>query len=292
MLGAERGYSPGPTLSPIDSPRAPRWLAPVLAALALVLVVGAVAFAVSRARDGGSNRDTAGVAPLATVNATQPSSAQPTAAGAGAAVTPTSAPADDAGAPTSAAATEAPASTAAGGSSTGGSSTGGSSSATNARALLPGASDLPAGFVRTEDDSRTQDQVANNLPDPEEAAANLDAWGWQQNAYRTFAIPADQATDPAATNFVNISVHRFADADGASQALSYFADAVISAQGLERIDVDQVGDESIALKGSPDGANLVVLYLRSGDYLIRIGGSSPQGDPTDDVVAVAKKIIG
>src|SRR4029079_8438871 len=117
---------------------------------------------------------------------------------------------------------------------------------------------LPDGFARTEDDKRTLDQVVASFANPDEATQLLPEWGWEENAYRTFQIPADGNADPNATSFINVSVNRFADEDGAANAMSYFVDAVVAAQGLEAFDVDQVGDATIALKGSPDGANLTV----------------------------------
>ncbi len=267
---------------PIDHPRLPRWIAPLFAAVALVVVIGAVAFAISHARNRGSNQNpnlAAAITPTAVAAA-----AGPTVPATKTAAEPTPKPAKT----TEAAAPTEPEPTA----TRKVANTADDSDDASARSLLPALSDLPAGFERTEDDRRTLEMVVSGFNDPDEATQLLQEWGWEQNSYRTFQIPSGANLDPNATSFINVSVHRFADGDGASNALSYFVDAVIAAQGLATFDVDPIGDETVALKGSPDGANLTVVYVRSGRFLIRIGGSSIQGDPTQDVLDLAKKIVG
>jgi len=156
--------------------------------------------------------------------------------------------------------------------------------------LLPTVEDVPAGWVSTVDGDRPEAEVAGSFGDPDDAATKLEAWGWRQNLYITFEDPnADLATD--ATNYLAVSIHRFRDAAAAAEALPYFADAVVAAQGLSAIEVDPVGDAVRALRGNPEGtANLVVVYAQDGPFLIRIGGSSPTGDPTDDALALARLI--
>ena len=158
--------------------------------------------------------------------------------------------------------------------------------------LLPTVEDVPPGFVVTDEGERAEDVVAASFGEAEaaDAAARLAEWGWRQNLYRTFEdVNADPATD--ATNYLEISLHRFRDAAAAGEALPYFAAAVIG-QGLTELGVDPVGDQALALAGNPTGgANLVVVYVQDGPVLIRIGGSSPAGDPTDDVVALARQIV-
>ncbi len=161
--------------------------------------------------------------------------------------------------------------------------------------MLPTVEDLPenllAGFVVTQDDERTLDQVAASLGDPAETTPLLEEWGWRQNLFRTFENPGAEIPEDA-TNYVDVSLHRFGNAESTGEALDYFSDAVVAAQGLSEIRVDRVGDEVRALSGNPEGtANLVVLYVRDGPTLIRIGGSSPAGDPTEDVLALAREVV-
>jgi hypothetical protein len=253
-------------------------MGPLVAALALVIVIGAVAFAISRARGGDDQRDnTAASVPTPTAVAAAATTDEPTESG----EEPTARPTRTAAAEGEA---EPTATRRASGSSD-------SSDAASARSLLPGLSDLPEAFERTEDDRRTLEQVVAGFGDPDEASQLLQEWGWEENAYRTFQIPAGADLDPNATSFINVSVHRFGDEEGAASAMAYFVDAVVAAQGLEEFAVDPIGDDTVALQGSPDGANLTVIYVLWGNFLIRIGGSSVQGDPSQAVLDLATSIL-
>jgi hypothetical protein len=284
------GYSPGPALTPIDGGPLAKILGPLLALILLAAVVGGIVFGVLKILDGDDGRDPNGGNQLAAGSPT--TSAQ---------VVGTESPTEEAGA------TEAPSDS----DKTPDPTKEGEAATTEEAeakptktkkpeptdepasgvSLLPTTGDLPDGFERTENDRRTEDAVAASFSDPDEATQKLDEWGWTENVYRTFEIPEDKGPDSTTTTFINISIHYFSENGGSRKALSYFADSVIAAQGLEEIEVDKIGQETRALKGSPDGTNLVVLYIRSGNYLIRIGGSSPEGDPTQDVIALGEKIV-
>ncbi len=157
-------------------------------------------------------------------------------------------------------------------------------------ALLPTEEQVPEGLTQTREGERTEEEVAGALG-TDDAAQRLEEWEWEGNAFREFDLPADADAEPDQTNHVDVSVHRFGGAEAAEEALPYFSDLVVDAQGLEEVDVDPLGDQVRALSGAPDGANLVILYIRSGTDLIRIGTASPEGDPTADAVAVAEAIL-
>ena len=144
--------------------------------------------------------------------------------------------------------------------------------------------------MQTEYDDRKSAAVADSFADSNDATAKLKQWGWKENVYATFEIPADQITDQNETIYISVSIHRFAAADGAASAFGYFADAV-AASGLADGTVDPIGDQSRLLTGSNTGGNLVVLYIQNGAYLIKVSASSPTGDPTADAVAMAKKVV-
>lgn len=285
-------YTPGRALTPIDGGRGARLVGPLLALLVLALVVASVVWVVMRVFDGDDNGNSSAANGTPTTSAL----AAPTVA-----ATSEATEASDEAAPK---ATEAPAIGTDTGEETATSEAAAEPEPTepesdpsptkapsSARALLPTSNDVPDGFKRTEDGKRTQDLVVASFGDPDDANAKLVEWEWEENAYRTYEIPAESNPDPNTTTYINVSVHKFGSRSATAQALTYFADAVIQAQGLEEIDVDSLGDKSLALKGSPDGVNLVVLYVRTGSFLIRIGGSSPLGDPTDAVIAVAENIL-
>ena len=63
----------------------------------------------------------------------------------------------------------------------------------------------------------------------------------------------------------NVSVHRFANADGASEALTALSDIVVSAQGLQDVETPAIGDQARGLAGPGDGVNLYVLYVQDGN---------------------------
>ena len=162
-------------------------------------------------------------------------------------------------------------------------------------ALLPTAEEVAVivpGMVQTEDGERSEEEVLNALGGTEDAAQRLEAWGWQENLYRSFAYPAEAEVAPDATNFINISPHRFASDEAAAEALTYFSNIVVVAQGLEEIPVDPIGDNVRALRGAPDGVPLVVLYVQDGPTMYRIAAAAPAaGDPTSDVVALARMLV-
>ncbi len=156
--------------------------------------------------------------------------------------------------------------------------------------LLPTLDEVPQGLAITEDATRTEVEVAQGLSAvPEEVMPLLNTWGWQENAYRRFSGPGMPA---GSTTFLDASIHRCASAAGAADALTYFSDQVISAQGLEEVAVDPVGDAVRAVIGaSDDGTTNVVVYVQQGADLIRVGGSSADGAPMDDVLTVAKTVV-
>ena len=133
--------------------------------------------------------------------------------------------------------------------------------------------------------------MAQSFGDPNYAATKLKQWGWKENVFTTFEIPAADATDPNATTYMNVSIHRFSNADGAAAAFTYFSDAVVAAQHMTDVTVDKIGDQTRELSVKSTDSNLAVVYIRSGNYLIRIGASSPTGNPSADILALAKKVV-
>jgi hypothetical protein len=297
--GMDQPLSPRSPLSPVVAPRGERrarFLGPILAALLLVLVVGGAAFAVDRARNGDDNGNAADAtataralalasSPVATVTTlaeetevvetpteeteetpTPTATKEPTqetAAGA--------APAGDAS-PTRRAATEAP------------------TRAASLRApdLLPEVADLPDGFEVTADDKYSKDEMIGQLGD--NGADLVEEWEWRENAYRWFAIPEASEPDPESTSALTVSVHRFRARAGATDAIDGLAEIVLAAGGYEEVDVEKIGDEARALTSDVDG-NTYVLYVRTGSFVIRFGGFSVSGDPSETVIELAKQLV-
>lgn len=159
--------------------------------------------------------------------------------------------------------------------------------------FLPTQEQVPPGMVLADEAERSKAEVAAALGGTEEANVLLDDWGWSGNAYREFVVPQDAAPGPGGTTFLNVSVHRFADADSAAKANIFFSDQVVLGQGLQEVEAPAIGDSARLLIGEPDGVPLAVLYVQSGPIMYRIGGSSANADsdPTSDVLAVAQAIV-
>jgi hypothetical protein len=158
--------------------------------------------------------------------------------------------------------------------------------------LLPTQEQVPAGLIQVDEAERSKEEVIAALGGTEEAAQLLDDWGWSGNAFRDF-IADEDAPPESGTSFLNVSVHRFADAESAANAMVFFSDQVIFGQGLEEVEPPAIGESARLLRGAPDGVPLAVLYAQQGPIMYRIGGSteSPDGDPTADVLTVAGEII-
>lgn len=158
--------------------------------------------------------------------------------------------------------------------------------------LLPSQAQMPAGLILADEAERSKAEVVTSLGGTDESSQLLDDWGWSGNAYRDF-IADPEAVTPSASSFLNVSVHRFADAESAATATIFFSDQVIFIQGLQEVEPPALGDSARLLVGSPDGYPLAVLYAQQGPIMYRIGGSatSAEGDPTADVLAVAAEII-
>jgi hypothetical protein len=98
--------------------------------------------------------------------------------------------------------------------------------------LIPQALPLEhAGCFRIETDRvLTFEELLANFGGTDEARSRLQRWGWQASANRSFAC--DTPPDGEA-GWVDISLHRFADAASAQQAVDYFA--AIRAEGTTLI---------------------------------------------------------
>jgi hypothetical protein len=158
--------------------------------------------------------------------------------------------------------------------------------------FLPSQSQMPPGLILADEAERSRAEVLDALGGTEEAAQLLDDWGWSGNAFRDF-IADETNPSPNGTTFMNVSVHRFADAEAAANAMVYFSDQVIFGQGLQEVEAPAIGESARLLVGAPDGVPLAVLYAQDGPIMYRIGGSSSSADsdPTPDVLSIAQTII-
>jgi hypothetical protein len=265
----------------------------LLAALLLIAVIGGGAYAITRYLDDDTNKPETPVVAATdgtvtpTVAATQAAGNQqaaPTATTAAAAPPATTAaePTQPAGESASTDQENATATVA-------GSAEGAQSGSTgSSEAFLPDPSMLDGAWVVTDEGERSKAEVADAI------GANgdelLTSWRWRENFYEDLNRN-DAADAPDDASFINVSVHRFANADGASEALTALSDIVVSSQGLQDVETPAIGEQARGLAGPGDGVNLYVLYVQDGKYLIRLGGSSATGDPAPMVNDLAEQIL-
>jgi hypothetical protein len=158
--------------------------------------------------------------------------------------------------------------------------------------LLPAQEDVPETLTITNDSSRTREEVATAIGGNRLAETNLDTWGWSGNVERQFN-PADPANlDPAATLQVTVSIHGFGSAEGCAEALVFFSD-FLAELGYDEAEAPDLGDSARMLTTTAeDGTTIVALYVQDGSVLYRFGGSSLEGDPTQDLIDVATATLG
>jgi hypothetical protein len=284
-------YSPL-DLAPPGQRRRRQLVAAALGGLLMLVLVAALVFAFLVLRDSGNDNGETDLAALATQamqtaearqastpEATQPpaetqaaDTAQPTAtaaldaAGQQAAVDPTQAPAEQAA--------------------------GAGPTTDQLMAMLPTLETLPVGGLdNVEDTALTQQEVVDALGGSRDAETKLTTWGWSGNATRSFAAPDATALAPDATTSITVSLHGFANDQAAAEALTFYSDVLLNS-GYQEVEVGEIGATNrLLVQPQQDGGTLVALYVQQGNVLYRIGGYSPGGDPTENVVSVAQSVI-
>lgn len=167
---------------------------------------------------------------------------------------------------------------------------GGVSTVTALATLLPVAGEVPEGLIAVVDGARTIDEVAATFRDPADAADRLAAWGWRENAHRTFGAASRDALRSGAAASVEVSLHRFGSAEAAAEAMAYFAATRADALGLRLVPVGNVGDQTLAVSGPVDAGTETTVYARLGEVVARVSAVAPAGDPIGDAVAVARAV--
>lgn len=297
LIGYDPSYSPGNPLTPLDGGRGSRILAPLLAVAALAVIVAAVAWAIGRARgddDDGTSAANVNSPVVETSTAAAGGSAEeePTDDGATGpegddTAVPTEGPdAEDAAEPTL---TDAQAEGTRRASAEDTPTVRASRERDDARSWLPLTAEVGEGYQETDEQRRDIAEVAGAFPDAADAEVKLEEWGWLENTYREYQL---EDGDPAATTVFNISVHRFETAAGAKEALPYFQDGARGTGVEEATGLPDAGDQIRALEGPTDeGGRLFVVYVREGGVLIRVAGTSLEGDPREDVLALVDRIL-
>ena len=145
--------------------------------------------------------------------------------------------------------------------------------------LLPTATDISADLAQTEDRARSLSEQASMFANAAETTQRLTDWGWQENVFRVYqsTVPTGSGA-PSAT--VDVSLTRFASAEGAAAALPAFLQDRAAVLGESEVQRPlQLGDETRALTGETPQGDDVTLYVRQGDLLLRVSVTTLQGTP-------------
>lgn len=160
-------------------------------------------------------------------------------------------------------------------------------------ALLPDASVMPQGLEATGDTTRTEADVVDALGGTRDAETRLDNWGWAGNVERSFMAPDPAALAPDATTNIVVSLHGFASDQAAAEALTFYSDIVAASGGYQETDAGDIGATNrLLVRTQEGGGSDAALYVQQGSVLYRIGGFSPGGDPTINVLNVASQVVG
>ncbi|HEX2281153.1 MAG TPA: hypothetical protein VHG52_05250 [Thermomicrobiales bacterium] len=161
--------------------------------------------------------------------------------------------------------------------------------------LLPTAADVGPDFVVVDNRTRTLAEQATGFANADEAARLLADWAWQENAFQVFqTTEPTSAGAPSAT--LDISLTRFANAEGAAMALPYFLSdraAVLSHYEVKSQNLipQQIGDETRVLSGPVEGGDDTTLYVRTGALLLRLSLTATSDAPAISPEELARAIV-
>jgi hypothetical protein len=162
--------------------------------------------------------------------------------------------------------------------------------------LLPTAADVGPGFVVVDNRARTLAEQATGFANADEASRLLAGWDWQENVFQVFQTEeSTPAGAPLAT--LDISLTRFANAEGAALALPYFLRdraAVLAQHEVKSQNLSEqlIGDEMRVLSGPVEGGDDVTLYVRTGALLLRLSLTTTSGALAISPEEIAQGIVG
>ena len=161
--------------------------------------------------------------------------------------------------------------------------------------LLPTTADVGSAFVVVDNRPRTLAEQATGFANTDEAARLLADWDWQENVFQVFQT--SELTPPGAPEAtLDISLTRFANAEGAAMALSYFLSdrAAVLAQyevKSQNLIPQPIGDETRVLSGPVEGGDDTTLYVRTGALLLRLSLTATSGAPAISPEELARGIV-
>lgn len=165
-----------------------------------------------------------------------------------------------------------------------------STTSTELLASVPSLLPLPHGscFGIVDDGIEDFGQLLQRFGGVPDAADRLQGWGWQGSAFRQFGCDGPPEGE---AGWIDISIHLFADAAAAQEAIDYFT--AVRGDGTMLIEGASpgVGDHSTSLSGPASNGKEFTVYASEGPMLVRVTGVSPSGIPFMNVVTVASAIL-
>jgi hypothetical protein len=161
--------------------------------------------------------------------------------------------------------------------------------------LLPSAAEIGPAFVVVDSHTRTLAEQATGFANADEAARLLAGWDWEENVFQVFQT-ADSTPAGAPLATLDISLTRFANAEGAALALPYFLRdrAAVLAQHevkSQNLSLRPIGDEIRVLTGPVEGGDDTTLYVRTGALLLRLSLTTKSGAPAISPEQIAQGIV-
>jgi outer membrane protein assembly factor BamB len=156
------------------------------------------------------------------------------------------------------------------------------------QSLLPDVEELEGRWTVQSEGSRSREDVMTLFGDDGEEL--IDSLGWRDNAFRNFEL-VNMLDDLYATSNLTVSIHAFADSDGAAGALHPLSQWVADSEGMEPMQPDLSVEGALAFGGKPGNLPTFVIYVLHDNLLIRVGGTSLLGDPIKDVTTVTELVL-
>ncbi len=163
--------------------------------------------------------------------------------------------------------------------------------------LLPTLDDLPDGFVVTNEESLTLDELAEVHPDPDMQRDRLRGWGFTGAAERDFEIAdgSDGTTDGMTLLTALVVAFRTPEDARAAVEASHADAKAADETNIEDSAIEPLGDFALAASGTLTigGEQLQVAYVivQIGNHAITFAGGSPTENPIVDVVDVVNRTL-
>jgi hypothetical protein len=147
---------------------------------------------------------------------------------------------------------------------------------------------LPGCLRLTTEEPLDFDTLVTRFPGVPDAAARLGESGWRTGAHRSYACDPPPATG---INWLDMSVHGFADEASAAAAVPFFSYARTVGTQLVAAPAMRLGGSTAALAGPSENGTEYTLYLSSGRLLFRVSAVSADESPQADVERVMRALF-